>query len=86
MKPYPTSTSSDAQAGCGGRRKRREKMLEASEIPFVVVGDGLQDLFGIGRLTGGTNFITGPVQIRVTQDDAEDALEILADMEKEDDE
>ena len=61
-------------------------LLEASEIPFVVVGDGLQDLFGIGRLTGGTNFITGPVQIRVTEDDAEDALEILADMETEADE
>jgi hypothetical protein len=58
-------------------------LLEASEIPFVVVGDGLQDLFGIGRLTGGTNFITGPVQIRVTAEDAEDALEILADMETE---
>jgi hypothetical protein len=56
-------------------------LLEASEIPFVVVGDGLQDLFGIGRLTGGTNFLTGPVQIRVTEEDAEDALEILADME-----
>ena len=61
-------------------------LLEASEIPFVVVGDGLQDLFGIGRLTGGTNFITGPVQIRVTEADAEDALEILADMETEADE
>jgi hypothetical protein len=60
-------------------------LLEASEIPFVVVGDGLQDLFGIGRLTGGTNFITGPVQIRVTAEDAEDALEILADMETEED-
>jgi hypothetical protein len=56
-------------------------LLEASEIPFVVVGDGLQDLFGIGRLTGGTNFITGPVQIRVIETDAEDALEILAEID-----
>jgi hypothetical protein len=60
-------------------------LLEASEIPFVVVGDGLQDLFGIGRLTGGTNFITGPVQIRVIDADAEDALDVLADMDTEDD-
>jgi hypothetical protein len=58
-------------------------LLDASDIPYVVVGDGLQDLFGIGRLTGGTNFITGPVQIRVTEDDAEEALEVLADMEAE---
>lgn len=57
-------------------------LLEASEIPFVVVGDGVQDLFGIGRLTGGTNFVTGPVQIRVTEDDAEDALEILREVDE----
>jgi len=56
-------------------------LLEASEIPFVVVGDGLQDVFGIERLTGGTNFITGPVQIRVIEADAEDALEILAEID-----
>lgn len=37
MKPYSTSTSSDAQAGCGGRRKRREKMLEASEIRLLML-------------------------------------------------
>lgn len=37
MKPYPTSTSSDAQAACGGRRKRREKMLEASEIRLLML-------------------------------------------------
>lgn len=37
MKPYPTSTPSDAQAGCGGRRKRREKMLEASEIRLLML-------------------------------------------------
>ena len=56
-------------------------LLEASEIPFVVVGEGVQDLFGLGRLTGGTNFVTGPAQIRVAEDDAEDALEILREVE-----
>ncbi|MGD9425876.1 PadR family transcriptional regulator [Pantoea sp. NSTU24] len=37
MKLYPTSTPSDAQAGCGERRKRREKMLEASEIRLLML-------------------------------------------------
>ncbi|MGP6466722.1 PadR family transcriptional regulator [Pantoea agglomerans] len=41
MKQYPTSTSSDdqtARAGsCSGRRKRREKMLEASEIRLLML-------------------------------------------------
>ncbi len=55
-------------------------MLEANEIPFVVEGEGVQDLFGIGRLTGGNNFITGPVQIRVRAEDAERAREVLEEM------
>lgn len=55
-------------------------MLEANEIPFVVEGEGVQDLFGIGRLTGGNNFITGPVQIRVRAEDAERACEVLEEM------
>lgn len=41
MKQHPTSTSSDEQTsragGCSGRRKRREKMLEASEIRLLML-------------------------------------------------
>lgn len=55
-------------------------MLEAHEIPFVVEGEGVQDLFGIGRLTGGNNFITGPAQVRVRAEDADQAREVLAEM------
>lgn len=55
-------------------------VLKADEIPFVVEGEGVQDLFGIGRLTGGNNFITGPAQIRVRAEDAERAREVLEEM------
>lgn len=41
MKPHPTPLSSDNQpeqaGGCGSRRKRREKMLEASEIRLLML-------------------------------------------------
>lgn len=41
MKQHPTSTSSDDQTtragSCSGRRKRREKMLEASEIRLLML-------------------------------------------------
>ena len=41
MKQHPTSTSSDEQTSrtgsCSGRRKRREKMLEASEIRLLML-------------------------------------------------
>ncbi|MGK3143539.1 PadR family transcriptional regulator [Pantoea sp. C2G6] len=38
MKPHLTASSSDAPSGnCSGRRKRREKMLEASEIRLLML-------------------------------------------------
>jgi hypothetical protein len=55
-------------------------MLEAEGIRFVVVGEGVQDLIGFGRLFGPYNQLAGPVQIRVAADDAELALEILRDL------
>lgn len=56
-------------------------LLESADIRFVVQGEGVQDLFGIGRLTGGANFITGPVEIRVLADDAEAAREVLRELD-----
>lgn len=53
--------------------------LEAEGIPFVAKGEGVQDLFGVGRL-GGTNLITGPVQIQVAEAHAARALERLRDI------
>lgn len=52
-------------------------VLESEGIPFVTLGEGVQDLFGIGRLFGGLNLVTGPVQIRVREEDAALALELL---------
>jgi hypothetical protein len=53
--------------------------LEADGIRFIVKGEGVQDLFGVGRL-GGLNLITGPVQIQVAEPDAARALELLRDV------
>lgn len=55
-------------------------LLEAEQVPFIVVGEAVQDLFGFGRTFGPYNPITGPVQIRVAAENAELALEILAEM------
>jgi len=51
--------------------------LESEGIPFITKGEGVQDLVGLGRLFGGTNLLTGPVQIQVRSEDAELALELL---------
>jgi hypothetical protein len=56
--------------------------LEAEEIAFVTQGEGVQDLFGIGRLFSGFNPITGPVEIRVRAEDAERARAVLAELEE----
>lgn len=52
-------------------------VLGAERIPFVTKGEGVQDLFGFGRLFGNLNLVTGPVQIQVREQDAARALEAL---------
>jgi Putative prokaryotic signal transducing protein len=54
-------------------------LLEGEEIDYFVRGDGLQDLFGIGRVTG-FNFAMGPAQFWVRAEDAERARNLLADL------
>lgn len=51
-------------------------LLDAEEIEYFVRGDGLQDLFGIGRVNG-FNFAMGPAEFWVRADDADRARDIL---------
>ncbi len=54
-----------------------KSLLEREEIDYFVRGDGLQDLFGLGRITG-YSFATGPAEFLVREDDADRARELLA--------
>ena len=54
-------------------------LLEGEKIDFFVRGDGLQDLFGLGRTTG-YNFAMGPAEFWVRQEDAENARGLLQDL------
>lgn len=60
-----------------------KSLLEDSQIPYSLQGEGVQDLFGLGRLGAGYNMITGPVRIQVPESRAQEARELLNDMEKE---
>jgi len=51
-------------------------LLDAEEIDYFVRGDGLQDLFGLGRITG-FSFAMGPAEFVVRSDDAKRARELL---------
>ena len=54
-----------------------QSVLNQHDIPYLAKGEQIQDLFGYGRLTV-VNPITGPVEIHVALDKAEEAREILA--------
>ena len=51
--------------------------LDARGIRYVVEGEGVQDLIGMGRFPGGYNVLTGPVRIQVAAENAERAREAL---------
>lgn len=55
-------------------------VLESADIRFLTKGEGIQDLIGFGRLFGGFNLATGPVQIQVERRDAANAADVLRDI------
>jgi len=56
-----------------------KSLLEGEGIDYFVRGDGLQDLFGLGRVTG-FSFAMGPAEFWVREDDAIRARELLKDL------
>jgi hypothetical protein len=53
-----------------------QSLLDAEGIDYFVRGEGLQDLFGAGRI-GGFNFAIGAAQLFVRSEDADRARELL---------
>ena len=51
--------------------------LDAEGIRYVVEGEGVQDLIGMGRFPVGYNAVTGPVRIQVAAQNAEQARQAL---------
>ena len=69
-------------SGDSGLMAIAKSLLRSADVPFLVQGELVQDLFGIGRVVGGFNPITGPMRLRVRADDAADARLLLADLER----
>ena len=57
-----------------------KSLLDAEGIEYLVRAEGLQDLFGGGRLGAGYNILAGPAEFVVREDDAARARELLADL------
>lgn len=71
------------QTGDQGQIAFIKSLFEDAGIPLLVKGEGVQDLFGMGRLGTGYNFITGPVQIQVPSSKLAEAQDLLGSMETE---
>jgi len=56
-----------------------KSLLESEHIEYLLIGEGLQDLFGLGRVTG-YSFAMGPAEFWVRADDEARARELLRDL------
>jgi hypothetical protein len=77
--PEPTPDAELARVlatGDAGVIAIAKSLLDAEEIDYFVRGDGLQDLFGLGRATG-YSFAMGPAEFWVRFDDAARARVLL---------
>lgn len=55
-----------------------KSVLTDAEVEFFVKGEGLQDLIGLGSFGTGYNVATGPMELYVSEEDAE-AVQMLID-------
>lgn len=64
----------------GSRLLVAKSLLEDAGIEYLADGEGLQDLFGAGRIGTGYNVFVGPVKLKVRKNDFERAKNILQDL------
>lgn len=60
-----------------------KSLLEDANIPFFAKGEGIQDLFGAGRLGTGFSPIAGAVELQVSADDAAEASAVLVELTRQ---
>ena len=58
-----------------------KSLLESEGIDYLVRAEGLQDLFGWGRLAIGFSNIVGPAEFVVRKEDEARARELLRDLQ-----
>jgi hypothetical protein len=71
------------ETGDPGLLALAHSILDEAEVPYLTLGEGVQDLFGLGRLGTGFSVLTGPAQLQVDVRQAAEARELLADLEED---
>jgi hypothetical protein len=67
------------RTGDAGLIPLAKSLLEGEGIEYLVRGETVQDLFGLGRM-GGYNYVTGPTEFLVHAEDAERARALLEEL------
>ena len=62
-----------------------KSLLEDANIEYFAKGEGVQDLFAVGRFGTGFNPFVGAIQLQVAAEDAEEAKTRLRDLRTEHD-
>src|ERR1700754_4387534 len=57
------------ESGDQGLIALAKSLLEADDIDYLVRAEGLQDLFGVGRLATGFSAVVGPAEFLVRKQD-----------------
>ncbi len=68
------------ESGDPGLLAVAKSLLESAGIQYFAKGEGVQDLFAVGSVGTGFNPFTGPVQLQVAADEAEEAKALLRDL------
>jgi len=60
-----------------------KSLLISEQIQFMVRGEEVQDLFGVGRFPTGSSVVAGPIQLVVRPQDVGDATTLLSAIGRE---
>ena len=71
------------ETGDPGLLAMAHSILDEAQVPYLTQGEGIQDLFGVGRLGTGFNILTGPVHILVERASEAEVRQLLDGLEED---
>jgi len=58
-----------------------KSVLQDAGIPYLAKNEGVQDLFGLGRIGTGFSVVAQPVELQVPRELVDDAIQLLDEIE-----
>jgi hypothetical protein len=79
-EPPPLDVVTVLATGDRLRIEMAKSLLDSAGLDYWVKGEGLQDLFGAGRIGSGFNFTIGPILLQVDKKDEATARDVLSEV------